>query len=157
MIRPCRIDDVPARYEMIHELAEYEKAAHKIHSTEEELRTALFGAQPIAFALLAEDDETGGLLGFSLWYLSFSTWQGMGIHLEDIYVRPQARGGGLGKALLRELARICADRGYRRLDWWVLNWNDPSINFFKSLGAVPIDELMIFRLTGDPLTELASG
>lgn len=156
MIRPCKAGDVPAIREMIGELADYEKAAHKLHLTEEELHTALFGAQPIAFAHLAEDDTTGGLLGFSLWYLSFSTWQGVGIHLEDIYVRPQARGSGLGKALLRELARICADRGYRRLEWWVLNWNEPSIGFFTSLGAVPLDELMIFRLTGEPLADLAA-
>ncbi len=156
MIRPCRLDDVPAIHEMIRELAEYEKAAHKVHSSEEELRAALFGAQPIAFAHLAEDDKTGELLGYALWYLNFSTWQGAGIHLEDIYVRPQARGSGLGQALLRELARICADRGYRRLEWWVLNWNGPSIGFYKSLGAVPLDELMIFRLTGDPLTDLAA-
>jgi L-amino acid N-acyltransferase YncA len=157
MIRPCRADDVPAVYGMIRELAEYENAAHEINSTEEELRTALFGAQPVAFAHLAEDDATGGLLGFSLWYLTFSTWEGVGIHLEDIYVRPEARGSGLGKALLRQLAAICADRGYRRLEWWVLDWNEPSIGFFKSLGAVPIDELMIFRLIGDPLADLAGG
>lgn len=141
---------------MIRELADYEKSAHKVRSTEAELRTALFGAEPIAFAHLAQDDITGDLLGFALWYLSFSTWQGAGIHLEDLYVRPQARSSGLGKALLRELARICADRGYRRLEWWVLNWNEPAISFYRSLSAVPLDELMIFRLTGDPLTDLAA-
>src|SRR6266566_6606892 len=108
MIRPCRLDDVPAIHEMIRELAEYEKAAHKVHSSEEELRAALFGAQPIAFAHLAEDDKTGELLGYALWYLNFSTWQGAGIHLEDIYVRPQARGSGLGKVLLREARCCCA-------------------------------------------------
>ncbi|MGW3628289.1 N-acetyltransferase family protein [Streptomyces sp. NPDC000880] len=156
MIRACRVDDVPAIRKMIRDLAEYERVAHAVHITEEDLHTALFGAQPIAFAHLVEDDGTGELLGFALWYLSFSTWQGTGIHLEDLYVRPQARGSGLGKALLRELARICADRGYRRLEWWVLNWNEPAINFYKSLGAVPLDELSVFRLTGDPLTDLAA-
>jgi GNAT superfamily N-acetyltransferase len=156
MIRPCRIEDVPVIHEMIRELAEYERAAHEIRNTEEDLRSALFGAQPIAFAHVAEDDETGELLGYALWYLNFSTWQGVGIYLEDLYVRPQARRTGLGKALLRELARICADRGYRRLEWWVLDWNEPSINFYKSLGAVPFAELLVFRLTGDPLTDLAA-
>ncbi len=156
MIRPCRIEDVPVIHEMIRELAEYERAAHEIRNTEEDLRSALFGAQAIAFAHVAEDDETGELLGYALWYLNFSTWQGVGIYLEDLYVRPQARCTGLGKALLRELARICADRGYRRLEWWVLDWNEPSINFYKSLGAVPFAELMVFRLTGDPLTDLAT-
>jgi GNAT superfamily N-acetyltransferase len=156
MIRACRVEDVPAVHEMIRELAEYEKSAHEIRNTEADLRTALFGAQPIAFAQVAEDDETGGLLGYALWYLNFSTWQGVGIYLEDLYVRPQARRTGLGKALLAELARICADRGYRRLEWWVLDWNQPSIDFYKSLGAVPLTELMVFRLTGDPLADLAA-
>jgi len=156
MIRRCRTDDVPALHAMIRELAEYEQVAHAVQLTGAELHDALFGARPAAFAHLAEDDRTGEPLGFALWYVSFSTWQGPGIHLEDLYVRDRARGSGLGTALLRELARVCAERGYRRLEWWVLDWNEPAISFYKSLGAIPVDELTVFRLSGEPLAGLAA-
>ena len=155
MIRTCRQDDVPEILLMIHELAEYERVLDSVELTADELHSALFDDPPTAFAHLAVDDATGETLGFALWHLNFSSWQGTGIHLEDIYVRPAARGSGLGTALLGELARICTERGYRRLEWWVLKWNTPAIDFYASLGAVPLDELSIFRLAGPPLAEPA--
>ena len=157
MIRPARPEDVPQILRFVQELAVYEKAAHEARATEEQLRTALFSAHPAAFAHIAEDDGTGEPVGFALWFLNFSTWDGVhGIHLEDLYVRPEARGGGHGTALLTELARICAERGYSRLQWSVLNWNEPSIGFYRSLGALPMDEWTVFRLTGAPLAALGS-
>jgi GNAT superfamily N-acetyltransferase len=155
MIRPATIHDVPVIHTMIRELAEYERALPEAVATEEQLREALFGEQPAVFAHIAED-EGGEPVGFALWFRNFSTWRGThGIYLEDLYVRPHARGGGHGRALLRELARTCAERGYHRLEWSVLDWNEPSIGFYKSLGAVPMDEWTVFRLTGEPLAELA--
>lgn len=155
MIRPATVDDVPAIRTMIRELAEYERALSEALATEEQLRQALFGEQAAVFAHIAEDDA-GEPVGFALWFRNFSTWRGThGIYLEDLYVRPHARGGGHGRALLRELARICARQGYHRLEWSVLDWNEPSIGFYKSLGAVPMDEWTVFRLTGEPLAELA--
>lgn len=109
----------------------------------------------MVFALIAEDDRTGATVGFALWFRNFSTWTGThGIYLEDLYVRPGARGGGHGKALLAELARIAVERGCSRLEWSVLDWNEPSIGFYKALGAQPMDEWTVFRLTGPALHEL---
>ncbi|WP_380285454.1 GNAT family N-acetyltransferase [Kitasatospora purpeofusca] len=153
MIRTALPADVPVIHAMIRELADYEKALHEVVSTEEQLHGALFGPAPALFGLIAEDDTTGEPVGFALWFLNYSTWRGThGIHLEDLYVRPTSRGGGHGKALLLELARIAVERGYSRVEWSVLDWNTPSINFYKSLGAVPMDEWTVFRLTGDALT-----
>ncbi|MER5350855.1 GNAT family N-acetyltransferase [Kitasatospora sp. NPDC002551] len=153
MIRTTVPTDVPVIHAMIRELAEYEKAAHEAVATEEQLHDALFGATPALFGLVAEDGTTGEPVGFALWFLNFSTWRGThGVYLEDLYVRPQARGGGHGKALLLELARIAVERGYSRMEWSVLDWNTPSINFYKSLGAVPMDGWSVYRLTGDALT-----
>ncbi len=153
MIRTAVPTDVPVVHRMIRELAEYEKAAHEAVATEEQLHTALFGERPAVFGLIAEDDTTGEPVGFALWFLNFSTWRGThGIYLEDLYVRPQVRGGGHGKALLLELARIAVERGYSRVEWSVLDWNRPSIDFYKALGAVPMDEWTVYRLTGDALT-----
>jgi GNAT superfamily N-acetyltransferase len=158
MIRPATVDDIPEIHAMIRELAEYERALHEARATEEQLRHALFDDNPAVFAHMAEDDTTGEVVGFALWFRNFSTWNGShGLYLEDLYVRPVARGGGHGKALLRELARICAERGWSRLEWWVLDWNEPSIGFYKSLGADPMDDWTVFRLTGDPLARLAEG
>jgi GNAT superfamily N-acetyltransferase len=155
MIRPARPEDVPAIVQMVGELADYEKLPHEAVATEEQLRDALFGASPAVFAHLAVDDGTGETVGFALWFLNFSTWLGRhGIYLEDLYVRPASRGGGHGKALLAELARICVARGYGRLEWAVLDWNTPSIEFYRSLGAVPMDEWTGFRLTGGALDSL---
>ncbi len=157
MIRPATAEDVPAIHAMVRELAEYERALEDAKATEEQLHAALFGPHPAAFAHIAEDDTTGSVVGFALWFLNFSTWKGVhGLYLEDLYVRPQARGGGHGKALLTELARICVRRGYGRLEWSVLDWNEPSIGFYKSLGAVPMDEWTVFRLAGEPLAVLGA-
>ncbi|MFF8290841.1 GNAT family N-acetyltransferase [Streptomyces sp. NPDC016309] len=154
MIRSAVVDDVPALYAMVRELAEYEKALDEVRASEEQLREALFGERPAAFAHVAETEE-GEVVGFALWFLNFSTWRGVhGIYLEDLYVRPGMRGGGYGKALLRELARICVARGYERLEWSVLDWNAPSIRFYESLGARPQDEWTVYRLTDGALAEL---
>lgn len=155
MIRPAVASDVPSIHAMVRELADYERALHEAKATEEQLRTALFAPHPGAFAHVAVDDTTGATVGFALWFLNFSTWHGVhGLHLEDLYVRPGSRGGGHGRALLTELARICVERGYSRLEWSVLNWNEPSIGFYRTLGAVPMDEWTVFRLAGDPLAAL---
>ncbi|WP_188187101.1 GNAT family N-acetyltransferase [Nonomuraea sp. SYSU D8015] len=155
MIRPATPADVPAILEMIRELAEYERAAHEVRATEEDLRAALFGDNPAAFVHIAE--EGGEVAGFTLWFLTFSTWRGVhGIYMEDLYVRPRHRGGGHGLALMGELARICAERGYQRLEWSVLDWNEPSIGFYEKLGAVRQDEWLKYRLTDEPLQRLAA-
>lgn len=143
---------------MIRELAEYERALDEAVATEEQLHTCLFGPQPAIFAHMAVDDQTGETVGFALWFLTFSTWLGRhGIYLEDLYVRPDRRGGGHGRALLAQLARIAVERGYGRVEWQVLNWNEPSIGFYKSLGAFAQDEWTTYRLTGDALSRLGAG
>ncbi|GAA3061309.1 GNAT family N-acetyltransferase [Streptomyces glomeratus] len=153
MIRTATPDDIPVVHALIRELAEYEKAPEEARATQEQLSEALFGERPAAFAHVAEED--GEVVGFALWFLNFSTWRGVhGIHLEDLYVRPEARGGGHGKALLTELARICVARGYERLEWSVLNWNHPAIDFYEALGARPQDEWTVYRLTDGALAEL---
>lgn len=160
MIRPARPADVPAIHQLICDLAEYERSRDQVEATPEHLHTALFGPAPAVFAHVAETEAGSGdgpeIVGFALWFLNFSTWTGRhGIYLEDLYVRPEHRGGGHGRALLTELARICVERGYRRLEWAVLDWNEPSIGFYKALGAVPMDEWTVFRLTGDALANVA--
>ncbi|WP_371479588.1 N-acetyltransferase family protein [Kitasatospora sp. NBC_00315] len=153
MIRTAATTDVPVIHAMIRELADYEKALHEAQATQEQLSEALFGANPALFGLIAEDDDSGEPVGFALWFLNFSTWRGThGIYLEDLYVSPAARGGGHGKALLLELARIAVERGYSRVEWSVLDWNEPSINFYRSLGAVPMDDWTVHRLTDEALT-----
>ncbi|MGW2732158.1 N-acetyltransferase family protein [Streptomyces sp. NPDC001494] len=155
MIRSATPADVPVIHALIRELAEYEKAPQEARATEEQLREALFGERPAAYAHMAMDEETGESVGFALWFLNFSTWRGVhGIYLEDLYVRPSARGGGHGRALLTELARICVRRGYERLEWSVLNWNRPAIGFYEALGARPQDEWTVYRLTDGALAGL---
>ena len=150
-IRPARPEDVPVILELIHDLAIYEKEPHAVKNTVQALEQNLFGENPAIFAHVAVD--AGAVQGFALWFLNYSTWEGVhGIYLEDLYVRPEARGKGYGKALLRTLAEIAVERGYARVEWCVLNWNEPSIRFYKALGAVPQDEWTTFRLTGDALT-----
>jgi GNAT superfamily N-acetyltransferase len=157
MIRTAIPADIPVIHALIRELAEYEKAPDEARATQEQLREALFGERPAAFAHMAVDDATGEAVGFALWFLNFSTWRGVhGIYLEDLYVRPGARGGGHGRALLTELARICVERGYGRLEWSVLDWNRPAIGFYEALGARPQDEWTVYRLTDGPLAQLAS-
>jgi GNAT superfamily N-acetyltransferase len=156
MIRTATAADVPVIHAMVRDLAEYEKALHEVRLSEAQLSEALFGERPAAFAHVAET-ESGEVVGFALWFLNFSTWRGVhGIYLEDLYVRPERRGGGFGKALLTELARICVERGYERLEWSVLDWNEPSIAFYRSLGALPQDEWTVFRLTDGALMSLGT-
>ncbi|GAA1627784.1 GNAT family N-acetyltransferase [Georgenia ruanii] len=154
-IRPARPEDVPVILQLVHDLAVYEREPDAVKATAEGLRDALFGPAPAVFAHVAEED--GEVQGFALWFRNFSTWEGVhGIYLEDLYVRPEARGRGHGSALLRTLAQIADERGYARVEWAVLNWNAPSIGFYRSLGARPQDEWTTFRLTGAALAELAA-
>lgn len=155
MIRPVRESDVDAVVRLVYALAEYERAPQECHLTAEQLHRALFGPAPALFGHVAEVD--GEVVGMSLWFLNFSTWRGVhGIYLEDLFVLPEHRGSGLGKALLTELARECVSRGLQRLEWSVLDWNQPSIDFYKSLGAVPLDEWTTYRLDDEALTKLGS-
>ena len=127
---------------------------------EEQFAQALFGPTPTVFAHVVEHETDDGrrLGGFALWFLNFSTWLGCnGLYLEDLYVRPELRGTGYGKALLATLARECLDQGYGRLEWWVLDWNEPALGFYRSIGAVPMDEWTVHRVTGRALEELAGG
>jgi GNAT superfamily N-acetyltransferase len=140
--------------ELIRELAEYEHEPESAQATAEQLRAALFGERPAAEAAIARIDGEG--VGWALWFQNFSTWTGRpGLWLEDLYVRPQYRKMGAGKALLVYLARLCVERGYGRFEWSVLDWNTPSIEFYEALGARAMDEWTIYRLTGDALRELA--
>ncbi|MEU9346793.1 GNAT family N-acetyltransferase [Streptomyces sp. NPDC048278] len=157
MIRAATENDVPEIRAMIRELAAYERAVEQARATEEQLREALFGDRPAAYALTAEDDTTGEVVGYALWFPLFSTWTGTrSMHLEDLYVRPQARGGGHGRALLAALAAHCVRSGFERFEWWVLDWNEPAIGLYKSLGADFLDEWRVCRLTGEPLRDLAA-
>lgn len=157
MIRAAAVNDIAGVRAMIRELAEYERAVEQARAAEERLREALFGERPAAFALVAEDDETSEAVGCALRFPLFSTWTGTrGMHLEDLYVRPSARGGGHGKALLASLAAICERRGYERFEWWVLARNEPTIDFYESLGVGFLNEWRICRLSGDSLRELAA-
>ncbi|GAA1962553.1 GNAT family N-acetyltransferase [Amycolatopsis minnesotensis] len=152
-IRRVRESDVDTVVGMVHGLAEFEKAPQDCHLTAAQLRAALFGESPALFGHIAED--RGEIVGFTLWFLNFSTWNGVhGIYLEDLYVNPEARGSGAGKALMTELARLCVERGYSRLEWSVLDWN-PAVRFYRALGAVPMDEWSVYRLDGEPLRALA--
>ncbi|MCT9080410.1 GNAT family N-acetyltransferase [Streptomyces fulvoviolaceus] len=156
MIRTATPADIPAVHTLIRELAAYEKALEEARATEEQLTEALFGERPAAYAHIATDDTTGEVVGYAIWFLNFSTWRGVhGIYLEDLYVRPTARGAGHGKALLTELARICVARGYQRLEWSVLDWNTPAITFYESLGARPQDEWTVYRLTDEALVKVS--
>jgi len=154
LIRPARAGDVPAIYQLIRDLAEYERSRHHVSATEDDLLQSLTADPPAVFAHVAEHE--GEVAGFALWFLSFSTWEGKhGIYLEDLYVRPDMRGGGHGRALLAELARICVQRGYPRLEWAVLDWNAPALGFYASLGAAGMDEWTVHRLGGPALRALA--
>jgi GNAT superfamily N-acetyltransferase len=153
-VRPVRPDDVPAVVGLVRELADYEKALHEVRLTEEQLTGVLFGDSPALFGHVAELD--GEIVGIALWFLNFSTWRGThGIYLEDLYVSPEHRGAGLGRELLRTLAAVAVERGYSRLEWSVLDWNLSAVDFYKSAGALPMDEWTVFRLTDDALTDFA--
>jgi GNAT superfamily N-acetyltransferase len=153
-VRQARESDVESIHALIVELATYERSADQVRATPGQLHAALFGAQPAAYALVAEAGDE--VVGFALYFRNFSTWNGVpGIYLEDLYVKPEHRGGGHGKALLSALAALAVERGYARLEWAVLDWNQPSIAFYRSLGAVPLDEWTVYRLSGDPLLQMA--
>ncbi|WP_415855667.1 GNAT family N-acetyltransferase [Sinomonas sp. G460-2] len=154
-LRPATPDDVPSILELIHELAIYEREPDAVKTTAPVLAEQLFGDSPAIFAHVVEDGD--GVMGFALWFLNYSTWEGThGIYLEDLYVRPEARGRGYGKALLAELARIAVERGYARVEWSVLKWNEPSIGFYRSIGAAPLEEWDTFRLTGSALADFGA-
>jgi GNAT superfamily N-acetyltransferase len=154
VIRPARPDDITAIHRLIRELAEYERSLEHAAASPDDLRHALFGERPAVFAHVADHDGVVG--GYALWFLSYSTWTGRhGIYLEDLYVTPELRGHGYGTALLAELARICAERGYTRLEWSVLDWNAPAIGFYQALGAAAMDEWTVHRLAGPALHALA--
>jgi GNAT superfamily N-acetyltransferase len=154
-IRRVRPSDVDAVVELVHALAAHEQAPEECHLTPEQLHAVLFRSSPALFGHVATVD--GEVAGFALWFLNFSTWRGThGIYLEDLFVRPEHRGSGLGKALLATLAAECVKQGYARLEWAVLKWLGPTIEFYKSIGAVPMDEWNIFRLSGPALNQLAA-
>ena len=154
MIRPATPADVPAIARLIRDLAEYERLAHAVVLDEARLRDHLFGPRPYCEVLLAED--VGDVVGFALFFHNYSTFLARpGIYLEDLFVKPELRGRGHGKALLRALAELAVERGCGRLEWAVLNWNEPAINFYNTLGAKPMTEWTVYRLTGDELREMA--
>ncbi len=153
-IRPATPSDAAIIHGFIRELAEYEKLLHAVEASEGDTAAALFGPQPKVFCDIAEID--GEPVGFALWFYTFSTFRGRhGIYLEDLYVRPTVRGGGVGKALLASLARRCRDEGLARLEWAVLDWNAPAIGFYDSLGATAQSDWIVRRLTGEALAKLA--
>ena len=155
-IRPATLDDCPTIAALIVELAAYEKLEDQAKATPEDLARNLFGDHPAAEVLMAEVE--GKAIGFALFFPTFSTFRGQpGLYLEDVYVRPEHRGRGVGKALLANVARIAVDRGCGRLEWSVLDWNEPSIGFYRSLGAIPMNEWTVYRLADESLARLCSG
>lgn len=153
-IRRARPGEAGLVLDFVRELAEYEKLSHEVEATEADIADALFGSDPRLFCAIAE--WNGEPVGFAVWFLNFSTFSGRhGIYLEDLYVRPSHRGKGLGKALLVYLAKECVDNGWSRLQWAVLDWNAPSIAFYKSLGAAMLDDWTLCRVSGPALTRLA--
>jgi len=153
-IRPARVEDVPVVLELIRELATYERAPDEVTATEEQLVDVLFGERPAAEVLLAFEGKSP--IGFAVFFHNFSTWLGRpGLYLEDLFVKPEKRGKGYGRALLVALAKIARDRACGRMEWAVLDWNEPAIKFYRALGAKPMDEWTVFRLTRDGIAELA--
>ncbi|WP_308364242.1 MULTISPECIES: GNAT family N-acetyltransferase [unclassified Microbulbifer] len=154
VIRAATADDVPLILRFIRELAIYEKAEQEVVATERLIEGSLFSASSTAHALICENG--GQPVGFAVYFFNYSTWLGRnGLYLEDLYVTPEARGCGAGKALLKHLARIAVDRGCGRFEWSVLDWNEPAIKFYESLGARPQSEWVGYRLTGRALLDLA--
>ncbi len=156
VVRPAIPDDVPGIMALVHALAEYEHKPEAVEATEADLHAALFppGREPTTFAHVAELD--GRVVGMAVWYLTFSTWTGRnGVWLEDLFVEPEARRHGAGSALLRALAAVCVERGYPRLEWWVLTWNEPALAFYERLGSVPQREWEVHRIDGAALSDLA--
>ena len=181
-VREATPEDVAQMHQMINELAEYEKAPEEVIATEPDLMKALFGrdsssveydqhdsiapagiantphGQPAVYAYVIEDPEDSEqLAGMAIWFLNYSTWDGThGVYLEDLYVRPQFRGQGMGKALMKRLAQVCVDNDYSRFQWWVLDWNQPAIEVYRAMGAKAMDEWTVYRVTGKELKDLAS-
>ena len=181
-VREATPEDVAQMHQMINELAEYEKAPEEVIATELELMKALFGrdfsspefdqhdsistsgsantphGQPAVYAFVIEDpNDSDQLAGMAIWFLNYSTWDGThGVYLEDLYVRPQFRGQGMGKALMKQLAQVCIDNDYSRFQWWVLDWNQPAIEVYRAMGAKAMDEWTVYRVSGQELKDLAS-
>ena len=154
-IRAARVEDVPVILQLIRDLATYERAPDEVTATEEQLVDVLFGDQRVAEALLAFEGQSA--VGFAVYFYNFSTWLGRaGLYLEDLFVNPDKRGKGYGRALLVELAKIARDRGCGRMEWAVLNWNAPAIRFYRAIGAKPMNEWTVFRLTRDEIATLAN-
>ena len=154
-IRPARVEDVPVILELIRDLATYERAPQEVTATEQQLVDVLFGERPVAEVLLAFEKESP--VGFAVYFYNFSTWLARpGLYLEDLFVKPEKRGNGYGRALLVELAKIARDRGCGRMEWAVLDWNEPAIKFYRALGAKPMHEWTVFRLTREEIGKLAS-
>ena len=156
LVRPADVHDVPDLLRLVRALAEYEREPEAATATPAQFEAALFPAvgDPTAYALVAQNDD--GIVGMALWFRSFSTWTGeAGIWLEDLFVQPDQRGSGIGQALLGTLAELCVDNGWTRLEWAVLDWNTPSIEFYRARGARPLDDWTTFRVDGDALSRLA--
>ncbi|MBJ6127343.1 GNAT family N-acetyltransferase [Microvirga splendida] len=153
-IRPATGSDAALIFRFIRELAEYERLAHEVDATEADIAAALFGPNPRVFADIAEWE--GEPAGFALWFYNFSTFRGRhGIYLEDLFVRPELRSKGVGRALLRHLAQRCMAEGLPRLEWWVLDWNEPALRVYRAIGAIPMEEWTVQRMTGEALKRLA--
>lgn len=153
-IRDADVADIPIIMQLIRDLATYERAPNDVIATEEDLREVLFGAEPAAKVVIGFEDTAP--VGFAVYFFNFSTWLGRpGLYLEDLFVKPEMRGRGYGRALLVHLAKIARDHNCGRMEWAVLTWNDPAIEFYKKLGAMPLDSWRIFRLTKDEIGKLA--
>ena len=152
-IRPAKREEVGEVLQLIQDLATYEKAPDQVEASEDDLLNTIFVKDPRVFCDLVEVD--GQIAGIAIWFLNYSTWQAKhGIYLEDLYIKPEFRARGYGKALLKHLAQICDKEGYGRLQWWVLDWNSPAIEFYKSFGAEAMDEWTVYRTSGQALKDL---
>ena len=154
-IRPAKREEVGEVLQLIQDLATYEKAPDQVEASKDDLLNTIFTKEPRVFCDLVEVD--GQIAGMAIWFLNYSTWQAKhGIYLEDLYIKPEFRARGYGKALLKHLAQICDKEGYGRLQWWVLDWNSPAIEFYKSLGAEAMDEWTVYRTSGKALKDLGN-
>ncbi|MFM7873179.1 MAG: N-acetyltransferase family protein [Actinomycetota bacterium] len=154
-IRPAKIQEVGEVLQLIQDLATYEKAPEQVEASKVDLLNTIFASDPRVFCDLVEVD--GQIAGMAIWFLNYSTWQAKhGIYLEDLFIKPEYRGRGYGKALLKHLAKICDEKGYGRLQWWVLDWNSPAIEFYRSLGAEAMDEWTVYRTSGKALKDLGN-
>jgi GNAT superfamily N-acetyltransferase len=154
-IRPAKREEVGEVLQLIQDLATYEKAPDQVEASRDDLLNTIFAKEPRVFCDLVEVD--GQIAGMAIWFLNYSTWQAKhGIYLEDLYIKPEFRAKGYGKALLKHLAQICDREGYGRLQWWVLDWNSPAIEFYKSFGAEAMDEWTVYRTSGQALKDLGN-